>query len=280
MTSSPPTLPLGQGFGPVFGWGLRLTLRGRRFVVIAAASVFLGAILGFEGVRNRWYPDHALDLWTVLEEQVLRFVAPLVALLLVSQAYAREVQDRTLVYHLVRPVSRTTVYFARFLAGLVAAGVAAVLLVGTLLATSGVSLPVETWLLTLAATLVGVVAVGAVYYALAAVFRHGILIGLVYTFVVETMFAGARGSMQRLAVMFHVRSLHHRWTDDAFAALAKHPERIRGLPETQRGFVLPTAPRIAWDEPGSAALVLLVVAVVALVVGAVVVARRDYALKD
>jgi hypothetical protein len=269
-----------EGFVPVFLWGLRLVLKGRRFVLILAMSALLGALMGFQGVRGEGGTyDPAGRLLEMLDQEFLQFAVPIVALLLVSQGFAREVQDRTLVHHLVRPVSRRTIYLARYASGVLAAAIAAVTLEATLLGTSGVPLGAATWVAALLAMLAGVVAVGAVYYALSAVFRYGVILGMVYTFVVEAMFAGARGSMQRLSVMFHVRSLHHRWTDDALQALAR-PRKASSLPELDGIPLLSAASRIEYDTPGSALLVLACVTVAALLVGSYVVSRKDYALKD
>jgi ABC-type transport system involved in multi-copper enzyme maturation permease subunit len=184
------------------------------------------------------------------------------------------------VFHLVRPVSRTTIYVSRFASGLVSAALAALVLVGTTLATSGVALPATTVAFVLVAALLGVAAVGTVYYALGAMFRYGTIAGLVYTFVVEMFLAGSRGSMQTLALTYHAKSLVHRVLDPALEGVQRAPRSVAHPRIPRAPDLLETAERIAWEEPSRAVLVLAVVTAVALLVGAWHVSRRDFALKD
>jgi hypothetical protein len=273
-------------FGPVFGWGLRFSFRSRRFLAVVGVCALVGVLLGSEGSigrrsTNRAY-DAARSLAEVLDDAIIPYALPLLALALLAQGYAREVSDRTLVYHLVRPVSRRTVFLARFASGLVAAVVATLVLVGAVLAASGVSLGLGTVAAILTTSAVAVAATGAIYYTLGAIFRFGTVAGLVYTFVVEGFLGGAKGSMQTLSLTYHVKSLHHQWTDEALGS------QFRGhtMPSTEdllSGAVNPllaAAEKIGWEEPSKALLVLGIAAAVALSIGMWHVSRRDFALKD
>ena len=81
--------------------------------------------------------------------------------------------------------------------------------------------------------------------------------------------------------MFHVRSLHHEWTDDAILAMARRAtEQPQGFDPTLPPDMLAAAPRIPYDEPLTAMIILLAITVVALLVGSVLVARKDFPLKD
>lgn len=265
-TSPSPRLPL-AGFLPVFWWGLTRVLRRKKILLVALAVVGFGFLIG----RN--LGDHrTLDhLALVLDRAVLRFGLPLVALLLVAEGFTVEVQSRTLVYHLIRPVSRITVFLARFFSGVVPAAAVSLLLLATLVVSSGAHLDVRTWASLPATALMASLALGAVYYALAAILRHGLVAGLIYTFVVETLISSVPGSMQRLSVMFHVRSLHHALTAGALPVV---PPEIEDTP------LLQGASRIAEGGAWDSVLVLLAVTAAALAVGAWRVARRDWALKD
>ncbi len=208
---------------------------------------------------------------------------PLIALALAAGGFGEEVSEQTLVFHLVRPVSRTTLFLARFVAGLgpAIAASCALCLVATIL--SGVGVPIASVGLSLATAAIGTVVVGAVYYALAALFRRGLVAGLVYTFVIEGFFQFIPGSVQKLALGHHVRSLFHRLCDADFAALSQRVAR-----DADRGNLSVLKPRrlqdvIApepWSSIPNALLVCAIVACLALILGAWTVRRRDFALKD
>jgi hypothetical protein len=275
-----------QGFLPAFTWGLRLAIgRPRRLVLVALLGGLVGFLVGTQGSN----PDLVYALWRDLDLALLRFVVPLVALVLVAGGFQREVSDRTLVYHLVRPISRRTLFLARFLAGVLVAIPVAIVPVWTTVGFSGVSLPAATWGHIAFAVALGVLSTGAIYYLLAAWLRFGTIAGLVYTFVIDAFVQGASGSMQKLSATFYVRSVHHDLTDPVFG------ERSRGVAEavaeTQSiadladqalsgRSVIPDAERIDWLATGDAVGILLALTGVVLLLGLVLVSRRDYSLKE
>lgn len=258
-------LPL-AGFVPVFAWGLTRVVRRRKLVVVALVVGAAGVLLGHEVVDGS-----VIRLARVLDRNVLTFGLPLIALVLVGEGFAYEVQSRTLVYHLVRPVSRATVFLARFFSGAVPAMLIALLFLATLVLSSGTGVYERIWLSLPVTAGLGTLALGAIYYTLAALFRHGLVAGLVYTFVVETLISSVPGSMQKLSVMFHVRSLHHGLTTGILPVVPP-----RSDPDT----FLRSAKIISEDGVGESVLVLLAITAVALAFGAWRVSHRDWALKD
>ena len=141
---------------------------------------------------------------------------------------ATQIQDQTLVFLLVRPVRRSTVYYARYAAGLVPGVFAAVGMTLAAILATRVPLPLTATLAALGSAALSVCTIGALYYALAALFRRGLVAGLVYTFVVEGLFQGLPGSIQKLSLSHHIRSVFHRATDADFAALSS---RVRSMME-------------------------------------------------
>jgi hypothetical protein len=267
-------------------WGLRANLRLRRMLVLLSIAVALGAVAALivtQTGRLTGRDDPVFQLWEMLDEQLLQVLLPLIALLMVGPGFSRELRQRTLVYHLVRPVSRTTVFLARYVSGVVPAAIVAAVLFASTLLFSGVSLPPSVWLAALLTSVCGVAVLGAVYYMLSAVFRRGLIAGLLYTFMVEGVVAGLPGTIQKLSVRFHLRGLHHGLTDDAFtepsSALARmlDPDRPRGPGEMVAEMV---SGQTAYDPPGVALLVLACIAVGLLAFGIYKVRGRDFALKD
>ena len=278
MNASPPTpvplpapAPLGArprlaGFGPVFVWGITRVLSRKKLILVASMVGALGILIGHEVVAGS-----LLRLARVLDRSVLTFGLPLIALVLVGEGFTYEVQSRTLVYHLVRPVARTTVFLARFFSGAVPAALVALLLMVTLVLASGARADVRVWLSLGVTAGLGTLALGAVYYALAALLRHGLIAGLIYTFVVETLISSVPGSMQKLSVMFYVRSLHHDLTTGSLPVVP---------PEIDQNPLLQAATRITESSAAQSIVTLLAITAVALAAGAWRVATRDWALKE
>ena len=276
-----------QGFLPAYTWGLRLVVgRTPRLVLVVLLAALVGFIVGSQGLGRGRFPDVVFDLWRALDVSLLQFAVPLVALVLVAGGFQREVSERTLVYHLVRPISRRTLFLARYLAGCTVAVPVAMVPAFLTLAFSGVELPTADWVRVALPIGLGVVATGAIYYLLAAAFRFGTIAGLVYTFVIDAFIQSASGTMQKLSATYYVRSLHHQLLDPAFversSRVAAEVERTARPPMEglENATLLPGAEPIAWLATRDAVLVLAVLTAGLLVLGLWIVSRRDYALKE
>ncbi|MBL9087790.1 MAG: ABC transporter permease [Planctomycetia bacterium] len=272
-----------EGFSVVFAWGLRRGFSAKRFRWTAGLTLGIGILLALLHGGAR---DAAFRLWMSLDNGMLGVGVPLVALALAGGGYAEEVADQTLVYHLVRPVSRATVFLGRFAAGIVPCIATAVALVLAVMLATGVSLPPMVYVKTAAVAGIGATCVGAVYFALGALFRRGLIAGLVYTFVVEALFQFLPGSVQNLSLMHHVRSVFHRWCDADFAPLSRGiagriAAQAQGGPQVGRpqDIVFQRATEV-WSSAGNALLICGSVLVIALAAGCMAVKRTDYALKD
>jgi ABC-type transport system involved in multi-copper enzyme maturation permease subunit len=264
-------LPL-AGFAPVFVWGITRVLRRKKLILVAVVVGALGILVGRQLVGLTLDASSPLfKLARVLDRSVLTFGLPLIALVLVGEGFTYEVQSRTLVYHLVRPVSRTTVFLARFFSGALPAAAVALLLLVTLILASGAGVGAQVWWSLPVTAGLGTLALGAVYYGLAALLRHGLIAGLIYTFVVETLISSVPGSMQKLSVMFYVRSLHHGLTEGALPVVP---------PEIEQNPLLQAATQVTESGTTQSIVTLLAITAFALGLGAWRVATRDWALKE
>ncbi len=285
----------GRGFVDSFVWGVRQSLLSKRFLIAMGIAAIGGYLLGSEGVgtqRRAWMPppDAVHDVWKLLDNPILPYVLPIVAMFVVAGGFSKEVGQRTLVYHLVRPISRSTLFVSRYLSGVIPAIAISLVLLIVFSLTSGVSLPGSYWVSLPVTAAFGTIAIGAVYYTLAALMRSGTILGLVYTFAFDPLFASSKGSMQKFSVMYHVRSLHHQMTDEFFIensarvrneltnTLEKLIEKAAGV--TDPGQLLSISETIAWSSKSSAVTTLTLIAVVALAIGCFRIARRDFPLKD
>lgn len=267
------------GFLPVFLWGLRESFALKRLLIRLAPAVGIGLlsslIVAQAGSRGRLDPHFML--WEILDQQLLLLVLPLIALLLVGPMFSREMRQRTLVYHLVRPVSRTTVFLARYAAGVVPGVLVALAAFWSTLFFAGLEVGSAAWTGVVLTSLFGVLVLGAVYYVLASIFKRGLIAGLVYTFVIEVLVGNLPGTIQKLSVRYHLRSLHHGLTDSAFVASSR--DVAREVERTARGGEGMDL-RIPFEEPTTAAVTLLIVTAALLALGCYRTATRDFALKD
>ncbi|MDO5739437.1 MAG: ABC transporter permease [Ornithinimicrobium sp.] len=158
---------------------LRALLGQKRVLVLIALPVLLVALAGL----LRWLTGEPVSASMVFVELGLALVVPLIALIAANGVLGPEIDDGSVVYLLSTPVSRYVVAASKFL---VAAGVAVVLsvsgLVGTVLA-GGLS---ERWL-TVSLVTGGAAALlyAALFTAMSAITRHGMIAGLIYALVVE-----------------------------------------------------------------------------------------------
>ena len=270
------------GFLPVFQWGLAENLRLGRMVLLLGAAVGLGALASLmvsKGVGPYLGTDKAFRLWHMLDMRVMHILVPLIALLLVGPSYSREMRQRTLVYHLVRPVSRTTVFLARFASGVLPAALVAGALFASVLAFSAVSLPISVWLSLLVTAFFGVLVLGSVYCTLATLFRRGLIAGLLYTFMFELVVASLPGNIQKFSINFHLSGLYHGLVDTTFA---ERSEDVARALETDSSGSLASllVSQTAYDTPAMAILILLCITAGMLAIGAAQVRSRDFALKD
>ncbi|MDJ0523317.1 MAG: ABC transporter permease [Planctomycetota bacterium] len=269
------------GFLIVMGQGLREALQPKRLIVSIAIMVGLGAAIAFGARAEADRPfrrDLLFQIWEGIDLWVLQILLPLVALILVGPVYSRELRQRTMVYHLVRPVSRTTVFLARFVSGVLPAAVFGTLLCLSIIAFADAGAPPEVWTALPLLAFFAALVLGAIYCTLGAIFKRGLIAGLLYTFMMEVIVAGLPGNIQTLSVRFHLRSLYHGLVDPAFA---ERSEGVRSrIDGTMQSASNPLVEAVPFDPPQTAVMMLLGIALAILIIGVTHVRSRDFALKD
>jgi ABC-2 type transport system permease protein len=185
------------------------------------------------------------------------FLLPIWSLSFASEALGGEQDGRTLVWLLTRPLPRSSIYLAKFVALLpwsLALNLGGFALLCFLAGSPGREAFYLYWPAVTAATL----AFSALFHLLSACFRRAAVVGLVYAFFLETVFGSLPGYMKRVSIGFYTRCL-------MFEA-AEH----RGLEPVKPSVYLPVGGGVAWCVLLSATLVLLVA-------GMIVFARSEYA---
>ena len=171
---------------PIADVTLRGLLSRRRMVLLvllAALPVLIGLLIRVAGGRPD--PDRVLDTL------VVRFVMPLLALIVGTGVLGSEIDDGTAVYLMVKPIARWRIVLSK---ALVAAGLTAILVVPAVILTTvllGGRGDVGTTMAGFAvACLVGGSAYAVAFLALSVFTTRAFLIGLGYVLIWEGVLAG------------------------------------------------------------------------------------------
>lgn len=244
----------------------------RRVWMLALLALLPALIAGILSLAARRVtsPEAVTNLAWFLQVQL---VVPLVSLLAGIGVLAREIEDRTLTYLFTRPVSRVAVFLGR------AAGAFSVALLlnvlgalALLVAASGIRLgkSPDASVFPIAAfpddgvsvSILGAVVLGSLVYtalfACISVFtRHPMIVGLVYTFAIESFLSNLPGSNQSLTLQYWLRS---------WIAAKGHPiwQRIEGFASA------------SYADSAESALRLLLIASLLLALGAWRIRRKEY----
>lgn len=256
-----------SGFVRATGWiaraHLRRVLSSRRTLVVLLVAFLPTLVAYVVGRSPRAAPsDLAVGLSWVL---VLQIVVPLTALIFGSAVIAEEVEDRTISYLFTRPIPRASVLWGRYLSSVTWLVVVLLAATGALLAVaaqaSGEGEALSTtavWRIEIAVGASALVYL-AIFTCLGAFFRHPILVGIGYAFVIEGFLANLPGRTQVVTVQYHVRSLI------AESTLLE----MRRVDEIEF---------LRTESSATAALVLAGIALGALLLGSWRVARREFEL--
>jgi ABC-2 type transport system permease protein len=171
--------------GPVFWRSLRqLTGRWRLALIflLAALPVGMAVIVFFAASRDETFDEHFIEV--LLDGMLVAGILPLVTMALSTAAFGNELDDRTLSYLVLAPLSRWRIAVPKLLASLaisgpllIASGVAAALLGfdGSLRAALAVG----------AAILAGVAAYAAIFTWLGLLTNRAIVFALIYVLLWE-----------------------------------------------------------------------------------------------
>jgi ABC-2 type transport system permease protein len=151
-----------------------------------------------------------LDVYGMMSEKViLGFVLVILAVVFCTSVVAQEVEDKTIVYLLTRPIPRFRILTVKFLPALfvtlVTVWLALILAAITAFGPSHLTgTPVGR---DLAIAPIGVLAYGTVFLLLSTLVNRPLIFGLLYTFGWETWVPNLPGNFQKLSLMAYLRVL-------------------------------------------------------------------------
>jgi ABC-2 type transport system permease protein len=184
------------------------------------------------------------------------FLMPIWSLSFATEALAGEREGRTLVWLLTRPLPRSAIYLAKFVALLpwcLIINLGGFLVICLVAGEAGR----QTFRLFWPAVAMGTLAFVALFQFFSAWSRWPIVVGLVYAFFLEVLLGDMPGLMKRISISFYVRCM-------MFASAEQS-----GLTPDKPQVYLPVDGETAW-------LVLLSATAALLLAGMVVFARREY----
>jgi len=276
MTSSHQSRPPGTAYAAirVFDLSLAGMLWSRRTVFMAlvvglpvALALVLRALAELGGPVPRFRGDatgptvFGLMIWAFF----VRFSVPVLAVFYGTSLIADEVEDKTITYLFVRPISREAVLLGKYLAYLVSTVfvvLPAVVLVWLLIVPIGGSLGASVFDLAkdLAVIAAGLAVYGAVFALVGATVRRPLVVGLVFVFGWEVVALAMPGSFRMMTVAYYMQGLipHAMPTGSALDIISR---------------VFTETPTLATSLVGMA-----VIATGALTLAARAVARREYVL--
>jgi ABC-2 type transport system permease protein len=221
----------------------------------AAARALQDAVAGASATALKQSRFYLFSNWFIFSI-FLGFLLPILSLSFATEALSGEREGRTLTWLLIRPLSRWSIYLAKFVALLpwsVGLNVGGFALLCVLAGSPGRLAFRLYW----PAVFGGTIAFCALFHLMAACSRRAAVVALVYSFFLETILGSMPGSMKRISLSFYTRCLMF----EAAAPYGVHPDKP--------SIYHPVDSMTAWS-------VLLAVTVVLLVVGMVIFARSEY----
>lgn len=153
----------------------------------------------------------------VFQEFIAPTLLPIATLILATNALGNEVEDRTMVYLVLKPISRTRIVMEKF--GAVALAATLLLWEGTLLAylismRGDAGNNIDQLLAIFVAELFGVIGYGALFMAISLIVPRALLAGLIYSLIWESLFGRFIPGIRLVSVRHYVQSIYVRMIDN------------------------------------------------------------------
>jgi ABC-2 type transport system permease protein len=198
-----------------------LTIRqfsGGKAIRVVAALGLLPALFAFINLFNTG------DLTPIkfLREGILdgmHFTAllPITTLILATGALGNELEDRTLPYLTLKPLTRIRIVLEKWL-GCIVVGIPVIcglLLVAMLISLQGDARDYSSTIYGgLAATAIGVAAYSAIFMLISLVIQRALLVGMIYTFVLESTLGRFLSGFRVVSIRHYVTSIYERIQDE------------------------------------------------------------------
>jgi ABC-type Na+ efflux pump permease subunit len=246
-----------------FGWDRterRMQRNDPRSVAFVAGGAVVPVIENgplMESITKESRPLPVFSRWLVFFI-FLGFLLPLWNLSFATSALGSDRENRSLIWLLTRPMPRSGIYLAKFLALLpwcLALNLGGFMLICLCGGTTGWKAFTLYW----PAIVAGTLAFAAVFHLIAALFSRPAVVGLLYAFFFETILSElpVPGTVKRLSINYYVRCLMYSEAKSA------------DVPTESAALFVPVSNRVAW-------LVLIGATVVITAMGMWLFSRAEY----
>ena len=166
----------------------------------------------------------------IFQEFIAPTLLPIATLILATNALGNEVEDRTMVYLVLKPISRARIVLEKF--GAVAITATLLLWEGTLLAyliamRGDAGDNIDQLIAICFAQLVGVLGYGALFMAISLIVPRALLAGLIYSLLWESLFGRFISGIRLVSVRHYVQSIYVQMVDNPAIEL---DEAMRFIP--------------------------------------------------
>lgn len=201
-----------------------------RFVAFFAA---LPTLFGLIYVIGDITDPPEVFLSDVMLNTVFGTLLPIASLVLATTAFQDEIEDRTMVYLIIKPISRFRIVAEKYLA-VTESTIFALWLgaIATWAIASGADMSdtVQVLVASLVAILVGVTAYAAVFIAVSLIVPRALVVGILYTLIWESLLSRFIPGVWTLSVRHYVESVFVRLNNDAAVTLDNAVQLYAALP--------------------------------------------------
>jgi ABC-2 type transport system permease protein len=242
------------GLWTILSYTLRKLLVSKRIFITLLIALFVGGVMAYATTQKM---DRQAGGTDMLDNLVLSFFMPVMAMIYGSSLVRDEMDDRSITQVVTSPMDRMVTYAGYYL-GLAASVCAAILLVlttGFLVFFGALGFGAgsgHVFVSMAALVVIGSFAYSALFIIVSVLISHPIYFGLLYAFIWEGYIGSIPGNIRLLAVKHYVRSLGAHWID------------------------VGTISSYNASTPSDAALVLVVLTAVLLVLGAIVFREKEF----
>jgi len=198
---------------------LRQFLRAKSVLVVAGISFFpvIFAIIPHFANRQRVLPIRDIVGNTIYLDLFAATLLPLATLVLATAAFGDELEDRTLQYLTLKPISRLQIVLAKFIAVLlVTVPIVWIGLMVTWAVAAWGHLGDNTDLIwpMFAGSLVGVLGFGSLFMLVSLLIQRALLVGIFYVFIWETALSRYLTGIRTISIKHYTQSMFVRLADD------------------------------------------------------------------
>jgi ABC-2 type transport system permease protein len=153
----------------------------------------------------------------IFRDLIVPTMLPLATVIMATNALGNEIEDRTMVYLVLKPVSRVRIVLEKFAAVVQTTWLALVvglILVWALSSQGEILNDLDLLATAILAVLVGVIAYGALFMALSLLIARALLAGIIYILIWETTLARIIPGAKVLSIQHYVNSIYSRLLSD------------------------------------------------------------------